>query len=69
MGTSILAGEVLDYEVKAMYCHVCIAHKNDDKATLRYQRWMENHSCNINNSGSSDSMETTASVQMLWPMG
>ena len=43
----------------------CVAHKNDDKTTLHYQQWMENHSCNINYSGSSDSMETTAAVQMF----
>ena len=50
------------YEVK--HCHKCIAHKNDDKATLRYKQWVENHSCNINHSGSSESMETTAAVEM-----
>ena len=62
---SILTGEVMDYEVKTLYCHECVAHKNDDKTTLRYQQWMENHSCDINHSGSSDSMETAAAVEMF----
>ena len=62
---SILTGEVLDYEVKTLFCHECVAHKSDDKTTLRYQQWVKNHVCDINHSGSSDSMETTAAVEMF----
>ena len=42
-----------------------VAHKSDDKTTLRYQQRVKNHVCDINHSGSSDSMETTAAVEMF----
>ena len=34
---SSLTGDVLDYEVKTLYCHECIAHKNDGKPQLQYK--------------------------------
>ena len=44
---------ILDYALKTLYCHECIAHNKDDKDTKVYQKWKEMHSsqCSINHTG------------------
>ena len=64
---SVLTGKVLDYEMKSLYCHECVAHNNDDKCTEAYKIWWANHqpTCNINHKGSSDSMERQGAIDIF----
>ena len=58
---SVRTGKVVDYEIKSLYCHECVAHNNDDKL------WWSNHqpTCNINHKGSSDCMERHRGISIF----
>ena len=34
---SIITGEVLDCEVKVLFCYECALHKHDDQNSLKYK--------------------------------
>ena len=65
---SSLTGEVLDYEVKSLFCHQCksIRRKYKLNNTL-FDQWYDRHKdvCKINHSGSSDSMECDAAKSIF----
>ena len=64
---SVQTGEVLDFEVKSLYCHECTAHWHEDKTTDRFKRWLQDHQteCSINHSGSSEAMEAEAAKDIF----
>jgi hypothetical protein len=64
---SVDTGEILDYEVKSLFCHECKAHNNDDKESDKYKQWKDAHTqrCEINHEGSSEEMEAVAAVQIF----
>ena len=64
---SIMTGEVLDFVIKSLVCHMCNARKHWDKTGSKYIGWWEQHKskCTINHSGSSDKMETDGAIEMF----
>ena len=64
---SVETGEVLDYEVRCLYCHECVAHSNKDKMSVEFISWKAAHEkdCTINHEGSSGSMEAEAAAIMF----
>jgi hypothetical protein len=40
---SVDTGEILDYEVKSLFCHECKAHNNDDKESDKHTQWKDAH--------------------------
>ena len=64
---SVVTGEVLDYAVKSLSCHKCIARNKMDKESDNFKTWYETHkySCLINHQGSSDSMETHGATEIF----
>ena len=63
---SVDAGEILDYEVKSLFCHGCKAHAKDE-GTDKHKEWLKEHepNCCINHKGSSEEMEAVAAVDMF----
>ena len=63
---SIDTGEVLDFEVKNLYCHQCSVNKNNN-AKENFDKWYEGHknNCTVNHQGSSGAMETEATFEMF----
>ena len=61
---SIRTGEVIDYIVKSLFCHTC---SKKDKSASEYGQWYEKHkaTCQINHSGSSDSMEKAGATEIF----
>ena len=61
---SIDTGEVLDFEIKSLFCHVCSKNKHLIQGSDAYKKWWKFHepNCNINHKGSSDSMETEGAI-------
>ena len=64
---SVDTGEILDYCVKSLFCHVCKAHSMDDKDSDEYKKWKEEHQpkCEINHHGSSEDMEAASAVEIF----
>ena len=64
---SVLSGEVLDFEVKSLFCHSFAQHKNDSQTSKSYLDWYEMHKdfCMINHDGSSGSMETEGATMVF----
>ena len=64
---SVDTGEILDYCVKSLFCHVCKAHCTDDQDSDEHNKWKEEHQpkCEINHHGSSEDMEATAAVEIF----
>ena len=65
---SVRTGEIFDYEVKSLYCQVCVANKqNMDKNSEEYKTWKAAHEkdCVVNHEGSSGSMESVAAVDIF----
>lgn len=64
---SVDTGEILDYEVKSLFCHECKAHSKMEKESEDYKQWKDNHElkCEINHEGSSEEMEAAAAVQIF----
>ena len=63
---SIITGEVLDCELKVLFCYECALHKHDDQSSLKYKHYQENHNFDINPVSSSDSMETNGAIEMFY---
>ena len=63
---SVDTGEILDYEVKSMFCHECKAHTQDPESD-EHKEWLKNHepNCSINHKGSSEEMEAVAAVDIF----
>ena len=62
---SVDTGEILDYEVKSLFCHECKEHTNWDVESEKYKQWKESHDCQINHKGSSEEMEAVAAVEIF----
>ena len=65
---SIVTGEVIDYEVRSLFCRTCeIYERKYDKESIQYKTFFENHkfSCSVNHHGSSDSMESEGACDMF----
>lgn len=64
---SVATGEILDYEVKSLFCHECKAHNNQDHESEEFQEWKKAHEpkCEINHVGSSEEMEAVAAVDIF----
>ena len=64
---SVDTGEILDYCVKSLFCHVCKAHCTDNQDSDKHKKWKEEHQpkCEINHHGSSEDMEATAAVEIF----
>ena len=57
---SIIIGEVLDYEVRSLFCRTCEIYETKyNKESIDYKRFFEKHqfSCSVNHHGSSMSNE------------
>jgi len=63
---AIETGEVLDFEVRSKVCFQCRAREHI-KGTQEYDKWWDSHkgACEINHSGSAESMEKDAAVEMF----
>lgn len=65
---SIDTGDVLDFEIKNLYCHQCQINKNV-KSKVDFEQWYQNHKeqCTVNHEGSSGAMltQTTATSEMF----
>jgi hypothetical protein len=64
---SVDTGEILDYEVKSIFCHECKVHINQDSESKEYKEWKSAHElkCEINHKGSSEEMEAVAAVAIF----
>ena len=64
---SVDTGEILDYEVKSLFCNECKEHSKMEKESEDYKHWKDNHKlkCEINLEGSSEEMEAAAAVQIF----
>ena len=64
---SVRTEEILDYALKTLYCHECIAHNKDDKDIKVYQKWKDMHSsqCSINHTGSAERMEKDGATEIF----
>ena len=40
---SVDTGEILDYEVKSLFCHECKAHSKMEKESEDHKQWKDNH--------------------------
>ena len=63
---AVETGEVVDYEIKCLYCQQCATQKC--KLSLEaFNAWYEKHEpyCKINHEGSSSAIETVAAVEMF----
>ena len=65
---SVDTGEVIDYELKTIFCRECASQKYDNKATSRYTKWEESHKiiCDINHDGSSEKMEKVGTTDIFY---
>ena len=65
---SVVTGEILNFEVKSLVCHMCSKafHKFKDNEN-ELLKWREKHQkcCQNNHKGSSDSMESAAAVEIF----
>uniref|UniRef100_A0A7M5UK02 Mutator-like transposase domain-containing protein n=1 Tax=Clytia hemisphaerica TaxID=252671 RepID=A0A7M5UK02_9CNID len=63
---SVETGEVLDYEVKSLFCHSC-SKRQSSMTESDFQKWYETHAkeCEINHKGSSDFMETSGAKEIF----
>ena len=62
---SVETGEILNYEVKSLFCHECKEHTSWDVESEKYKKWKESHDCQINHKGSSEKMEAVAAVEIF----
>jgi hypothetical protein len=64
---SVETGEILDYEVKSLFCHECKAHNSLDQESNEYKEWRKAHAgkCEVNHQGSSEEMEAVSAVDMF----
>lgn len=62
---SVDTGEILDYEVKSLFCHECKEHTSWDVESEKYKQWKESHDCQINHKGSSEEMEAVAAAEIF----
>ena len=64
---SVDTGEILDYEIKSLFCRECQKHEGQDKESLPYKSWEKKHDaqCQINHEGSSGAMEKAAAIEMF----
>ena len=64
---SVDSGEILDYEIKSLFCRECQKHEGQDKESLPYKSWKTKHDphCHINHEGSSGAMEKAAAIEMF----
>ena len=64
---SVETGEILDYEVKSLFCHGCKAHSSWNQESKEYKEWKKAHEekCEINHQGSSEEMEAMAAVEIF----
>ena len=64
---AVETGEILDYELKSLYCHACVANKNKKQSEEEYEIWKSKHElqCCLDHKGSSDSMETDCAVEIF----
>ena len=64
---SVLTGEILDYEVKSLFCHECKAHSSCNQDSVKYKEWKKAHekNCEVNNQGSSEEMEAVSAVDIF----
>ena len=63
----LLTGEILDYEVKSLFCHECKAHSSCNQDSVKYKKWKKAHekNCEVNNQGSSEEMEAVSTVDIF----
>ena len=63
---SVDTGEILDYEIKSLFCHECKAHAQDQESD-EHKEWLNKHepNCSVNHKGSSEEMEAVAAVDIF----
>ena len=59
--------EILDYEIRSLYCHACVANKSKKQSSEEYRTWKSEHVpyCCLDRKGSSDSMETDCAADIF----
>ena len=64
---SVDTGEILDYEVKSLFCHECKAHSKMNKESEEYKQWQNTHelNCEINHESSLEELKAAAAVQIF----
>ena len=60
-------GEILDYEVKSLFCHSCQVHSRQNRDSQGYKDWKKAHKekCEVNHCGSAEDMEASAAVEIF----
>ena len=63
---SVETGEVLDYAVKSLFCHMCSQNRKK-KSPKDFADWFQGHepNCSINHKGSSDKMESDGAKEIF----
>ena len=63
---SVDTGEILDYEIKSLFCYECKAHAQDQEND-EHKEWLKKHelNCSVNHKGSSEEMEAVAAVDIF----
>ena len=64
---SVLTGEILDFEVKSLFCHACQQKSTLDRNSKEYKDWMAVHEkdCCCNFEGSSGEMEVKGAMDIF----
>ena len=64
---SVDTGEILDYEVKSLFCHSCQVHSRQNQDSQEYKDWKKAHKekCEVNHCGSAEDMEASAAVEIF----
>ena len=64
---SVLTGEILDFEVKSLFCHACQQRSTLDRNSKQYIDWMAVHKkdCCCNFEGSSGEMEVKGAMDIF----
>lgn len=64
---SVDTGEILDCEVKSLFCQQCQVHGHQNQDSEEYKEWKKSHKekCEINHHGSAEDMEAAAAVEIF----
>ena len=60
-------GEVIDFEVLSKHSYQCKKHERDDKTSIKYNKWEDNHatSCQMNHQGPLGEMEGSRALRIF----
>ena len=63
--TGMSGRKCIDYDILTKTCRACAICEGKDKTSEKYLEWQANHSCLINHTGSSSSMESCGALNIF----